>query len=248
MNLLTVRDLRKHFGGVHAVAGISFELQQGEMLALIGPNGAGKSTCFNCLDGQLRADGGEVLFKGERIDRMPTRKIWRLGVGRTFQITATLPSMTVAENLQMALLSWNRRLHNIWIRASAQYRDRALELLEQIGLSGQADLACSTLAYGDLKRLELALALAHDPELLLMDEPTAGMAPDERLRLMDLVRDLARKRNISVLFTEHDMDIVFGHADRILVMHRGEVLAEGSPEEIRGHAAVREVYFGKLVD
>jgi len=247
--LLSVRNLRKAFGGVLAVDGASFELARGELLALIGPNGAGKSTCFNMINGQLAPDSGEVVFDGRPITGWRPRAIWRLGVGRTFQVAATYASMTVAENVQMALLSREARLFDFFSRAATALRGEALELLESVGLRERADEPCSTLAYGDIKTVELAIALANRPKLLLMDEPTAGMAPRERSALMTLTQRLARERNLGVLFTEHSMDVVFAHADRIIVLARGQVIAVGTPEEIREHERVREVYFGsgKLV-
>jgi branched-chain amino acid transport system ATP-binding protein len=242
--LLAVRDLRKAFGGVVAVGGVSFELERGELLALIGPNGAGKSTCFNMINGQLKPDAGEVLLDGATITARRPRDIWRLGVGRTFQVAATYGSMTVAENVQVALLSRDSRLFDFWSHASLVARAEALELLDAVGLRERADEPCSTLAYGDIKTVELAIALANRPKLLLMDEPTAGMAPRERSALMALTRRLVRERNLGVLFTEHSMDVVFAHADRIIVLARGQLIASGAPQEIRDHAKVREVYFG----
>ena len=242
--LLSVQGLRKAFGGVRAVDDVGFELQRGELLALIGPNGAGKSTCFNMINGQLAPDAGRVLFEGRDIAGLKPREIWRLGVGRTFQVAATYGSMTVAENVQMALLSRERQLFRIWPRASTRMRDEALGLLEQVGLAARADDACSTLAYGDIKTVELAVALANRPKLLLMDEPTAGMAPRERHALMALTRRLVKELNVGVLFTEHSMDVVFAHADRLLVLARGRLIAEGEPEVIRADPRVAEVYFG----
>jgi len=244
MSVLRVEGLRKSFGGVEAVAEVAFSVAAGELLALIGPNGAGKTTCFNMVGGQLRPDSGQVYFAGQEITGQPPRRIWRLGVGRTFQITATFGSMTVVENVQMALISRHRRVWSMWARATTLYREEAIRLLEQVGMSDQADRACSVLAYGDLKRVELAIALAHEPRLLLMDEPTAGMAPAERVALMELTGRIARARSIAVLFTEHDMDVVFAQADRIIVLNRGRLIAEGSPQAVRADRAVQAVYLG----
>jgi len=242
--LLAVRGLRKAFGGVKAVDDVGFELAAGELLALIGPNGAGKSTCFNMINGQLAPDSGEVLLDGQDIAGRKPREIWRLGVGRTFQVAATYASMTVAENVQMALLSRERQLYRFWPRAALQHRDEAIALLAQVGLAERADAPCATLAYGDIKTVELAVALANRPRLLLMDEPTAGMAPRERNALMALTRRLVKEMGIGVLFTEHSMDVVFAHADRIMVLARGQLIAQGEPEAIRAHPKVAEVYFG----
>ncbi len=244
MSLLTVRGLSKSFGGVRAVDGVDFNLAAGELLALIGPNGAGKSTTFNMVNGQLRADGGSVKLDGHELIGLAPRQIWRLGVGRTFQIAETFGSFTVAENVQMALLSADNRLLSTWRRAADHKRDQALALLEQVGMAAQADRPCSTLAYGDVKRVELAIAVANNPKLLLMDEPTAGMAPRERNELMALTKRLVVERNLAVLFTEHSMDVVFAYADRMIVLARGRLIAEGKPLEIRDHPKVQEVYFG----
>jgi branched-chain amino acid transport system ATP-binding protein len=242
--VLEVEGLQKSFGSVQAVGGVSFAVAAGELLALIGPNGAGKSTCFNMVGGQLRPDRGRVIFAGEDITGRKPRQIWRRGVGRTFQVTTAFVSMTVAENVQMARISAERRLGNLWACATALYREEALALLERVGMADQADRACGVLAYGDLKRVELAIALANAPRLLLMDEPTAGMAPRERVALMDLTARIARERRIAVLFTEHDMDVVFAHADRIIVLDRGRLVAEGAPAAVRANPRVREIYLG----
>ena len=214
------------------------------MLALIGPNGAGKTTCFNMVGGQLRPDAGSVTLGGTELIGLRPDAIWRQGVGRTFQIAETFASLTVVENVQMALLSHAGKVLGFWRPARAQFRAEGLALLESVGMAAQADRPTSVLAYGDVKRIELAIALAHRPRLLLMDEPTAGMAPRERNDLMALTRRLATRQSIAVLFTEHSMDVVFAHADRIVVLARGELIAEGTPAAVRDDARVREVYFG----
>ena len=244
MSLLKVTGLGKSFGGVKAVDGIHFELAAGELLALIGPNGAGKSTTFNMVNGQLEADAGSIVLDGHELVGRKPRDIWRLGVGRTFQIAETFASLTVVENVQMALLSHDRQLFSLWRRASAHRRDDALALLDQVGMKAQADRPCSVLAYGDVKRVELAVAMANSPKLLLMDEPTAGMAPKERNDLMALTKQLVIDRGMAVLFTEHSMDVVFAYADRMIVLARGRLIAEGKPLELRDHPKVQEVYFG----
>jgi len=244
MTVLAIRDLTKSFGGVQAVAGISFEIGRGELMALIGPNGAGKSTCFNMIGGQLRPDAGDILFEGRSIAGLQPRQIWRLGVGRTFQVAATFASMTVIENVQLALANHHGRLHDMVGWLGACRRREAQELLEQVGITDVAHRACRELAYGDVKRVELAIALANDPRLLLMDEPTAGMGPRERLDMITLVKRLVTERGIAVLFTEHSMDVVFAFADRIVVMAHGALIAEGDPAAIRHNAQVQEVYLG----
>ena len=244
MSMLAIRSLAKAFGGVHAVDGVSFDVEKGEFLALIGPNGAGKSTCFNMINGQIPPDSGQIMFEGRSIAGLPPRSVWRRGVGRTFQIAATFGSMTVAENVQMALISHAHEIFRPWKPAAALHRDRALELLAQVGMAASADRACRELAYGDVKRVELAIALGNDPRLLLMDEPTAGMAPKERNDLIALVKRLVVERDISVLFTEHSMDVVFAFADRIIVLARGKLIADGDARTIRDDPKVQEVYFG----
>ncbi|WP_454019377.1 ABC transporter ATP-binding protein [Azospirillum sp. Marseille-Q6669] len=241
---LSVENLQRAFGGVQAVRGVSFALDAGEVLALIGPNGAGKTTCFNLLNGHLRPDAGTVRLDGVDIVGLPPRRIWRMGVGRTFQITATFASMTVRENVQMVLLSVHRRLFGLWVPAASGFRDEAMALLERVGMGAQAERPCGVLAYGDLKRVELAMALAGAPKVLLMDEPTAGMAPGERQELMALTSSLVRERGLAVLFTEHDMDVVFGHATRIIVLDRGQLIAEGTPDAVRADPRVQAVYLG----
>ena len=244
MSLLKVSGLGKSFGGVRAVDGVNFELAPGELLALIGPNGAGKSTTFNMVNGQLRADAGSIVLDGHELIGKTPREIWRLGVSRTFQIAETFASLTVVENVQMALLSADRKLFSMWRRAADHQRERALELLDQVSMKAQADRPCSVLAYGDVKRVELAMAMANDPKLLLMDEPTAGMAPKERNNLMALTKQLVIDRGMAVLFTEHSMDVVFAYADRMIVLARGRLIAEGEPLAIRDDPKVQEVYFG----
>ena len=223
MSVLEVRGLRKHFGGVRAVDGVDFSVAAGELVALIGPNGAGKSTCFNVVNGQVKPDSGNVFLKNKEITGLPPRQLCRLGVGRTFQVAQTFASMTVQENVELVGSS---------------------NLLKQVGMEGRKDDLCSTLAYGDLKRVELALALATRPRLLLMDEPTAGMAAEERQALMILIKDLSKQDGIAVLFTEHDMDVVFGFADRVLVLHDGKLIAGCTPDEVQRDPRVREVYLG----
>ncbi len=248
MKILEVKGLRKSFGGVRALSDLSFSLTAGERLAMIGPNGAGKTTCFNLINGQLRPDAGTISVEGEAVQGFAPRDLWRRGIGRTFQIAATFGSMTVRENVQVALLTRERRLGSVFSSASNTFNAEAQELLNRAGLADQSSRSCAQLAYGDLKRVELAIALAGRPRLLLMDEPTAGMAASERHRLMDLVEIISEQSGISVLFTEHDMDVVFTYADRVIVLSEGELIAEGAPAAVRANARVREVYLGEEAD
>ena len=242
--VLQIRNLSKSFGGVCAVNDVSFDLEEGQLLAMIGPNGAGKSTCFNLINGQLKPDKGSVVIMGKETAGFKPHHVWKLGVGRTFQITATFASMSVLENVQMARLSYHRRTLSMLKKVRNLYVDESLELLKSVGIEKQCDRACGILAYGDLKRVELAMALANDPRLLLMDEPTAGMGPAERNRLMEQTSEIVQTRNIGVLFTEHDMDVVFTHAHRIIVLNHGKLAAQGTPQEVHGNTKVQEIYLG----
>jgi branched-chain amino acid transport system ATP-binding protein len=244
LSLFEVNGVGKSFGGVRANDDIGFNLESGELLALIGPNGAGKSTLFNMINGQLCADQGSIKLNGRELVGLRPRDIWRLGVGRTFQIASPFSSMTARQNVQMALMSRDSKLFSFFTRATDHCQEEAMELLRQVGLQMQADRPCSVLAYGDVKCLELAVAMAHSPRLLLMDEPTAGMSPRERNDMMALTRELVVNRGMAVLFTEHSMDVVFAYADRIIVLARGRLIAQGQPAEIRDNPKVKEVYFG----
>ncbi len=245
MPLLQVQHLSKAFGGNQAVNDVSFDVHAGDMLALIGPNGAGKSTTFHLINGQLLPDAGEVLLNGMSILGQTPHALSRMGVSRTFQVAQTFASLTVLENVQLALLSADGLGFSLW-RKATQYRNAdAMHLLAQVQLDTQAQRPCHALAYGDVKRLELAMSLANQPRLLLMDEPTAGMSPQERHALMALTRELVRSQGVSVLFTEHSMDVVFEHAHRILVMARGSLMAQGDPQSIAQHPDVKAVYFGR---
>ncbi len=244
MNLLEVDGLVVRYGAYTAVAGVSFSVAQGEIVAIIGPNGAGKTTCFNAINGQRRPDAGRGRLEGRDIVGSTPERLFRRGVARTFQVTATVPSMTVRENVQMALAVHRRRAWTLWPPLRQLYRAEADGLLSAVGMEAHAEEPCGVLAYGDLKRLELAIALANEPRILLMDEPTAGMAPGERSALMALAASLARERGVGILFTEHDMDIVFGHAGRVVVLNRGQCVASGTPEAIRADARVQEIYLG----
>ena len=244
VKLLEVDNLSRSFGGVTAVDRVSFDLEAGQVLAMIGPNGAGKSTCFNLINGQLLPDSGRIKIDGQATVGLKPRQIWKLGLGRTFQITATFASMTVLENVQTALVSYHRKTCSFLRSVKNLFVDEARELLKRVGIEDQIHRVCGILSYGDLKRVELAMALTNRPRLLLMDEPTAGMAPAERRSLMELLVGIVGDQNIGVLFTEHDMDVVFNHAARILVLNRGKLLAQGTPQQVRENSKVQEVYLG----
>jgi branched-chain amino acid transport system ATP-binding protein len=242
--LLVVEALTKSFGGVVALRDVSFGVAPGEVLALIGPNGAGKTTCFNVIHGELVPDRGDVRLAGRSIRGRPPHGIARLGVGRTFQVAATFASMTVRESLALALAAHDGRDGAVLTGMLNVASPRIDALLARVAMADLADAHCAALAYGDAKRLELALALAGEPRLLLMDEPTAGMSPRSRRALMTLATGLAESANVAVLFTEHDMDIVFGFADRVLVLDRGALIAAGSPAAIKADPRVQAVYLG----
>lgn len=248
MTLLEVRALTRHFGGVAAVDGVDFHVGRGEVVAMIGPNGAGKSTCFNLINGQLAPDRGDIHYEGASVVGLGPRTLFRKGISRTFQIAAVFPTMTVVENVQMALLSAGGEIFRFVAGVPGRRRAPALALLDRVGLADLADAAARSLAYGDVKRLELAVALANRPRLLLMDEPTAGMAPTERAELVALTRRIVDEEGASVLFTEHSMDVVFAFADRILVLADGRLIADGAPEAVRADPAVQARYLGTPAD
>lgn len=250
--LLRVSGLCKSYHGVSVVNGVSFDIVEGEILAMIGPNGAGKTTCFNMLHGQIPADAGEVSFFGHALIGKSPAEIWRMGLGRTFQIPLLFNSMTVIENIQMSLISYyhaNKNAQNAqsishWRPATTLYLDEALQLLTQVGMANHAQEPCHTLSYGDIKRVELAMALSNRPKLILMDEPTAGMAEKERDNIMTLIAQLVKDHRLSVLLTEHSLRSIFTYAHRIIVLAQGALIAQGSALEIRHNARVAEVYFG----
>ena len=245
MSLLQLERLKRSFGGVRAVDDVSFSLSAGEIAALIGPNGAGKSTLFNLIDGQLAAQTGRVLFNGESLTARSTAERTKRGIGRTFQVAQTFATLTVLQNVQLALVAAMGGTSNITHLLWDMQIEEAGALLAQVGLQRFAGDSAASLAYGDVKRLELALALAAKPRLLLMDEPTAGMAATERYALMKTVVALAEASNMAVLFTEHSMEVVFGFARRVLVLSAGQLIADGTPEAIRTNPEVQRLYLGE---
>lgn len=241
---LKVQQLRKDFGGVKAVDSVSFELQAGEIAALIGPNGAGKSTLFNLINGQLVPDAGLVLFDDRPLAGITPDGRARIGIARTFQVAQVFGTMTALQNVQLALVAAAGGSLGIMDLLWNLHAEAARAVLAQVGLQSHASSAAASLAYGDAKRLELALALSAKPRLLLMDEPTAGMAPEERLALMHLIVEIAGVSNMAVLFTEHSMDVVFSFARRVLVLSQGKLVADGLPEVVRADPDVQRVYLG----
>ena len=242
--ILTVDELTKSFGKFRAVDRVGFTVLRSDVMALIGPNGAGKTTCLNMISGQLRPDAGRVLLRDRDITGRPPHKICHYGIGRTFQTPSVFASMTVVENVQMAMISAEGRLTSISQAASRMYRDDAFELLEEVSMSKKADAPCSTLVYGELRRVELAMALAHGPRLLLMDELAAGIPGPQRFEFMEHCLELTLRGGAAVLFAEHDLDMVFQFAGRVAVLHHGELIAEGSPGAVRDDERVRAAYLG----
>jgi branched-chain amino acid transport system ATP-binding protein len=246
-SLLEVTDVSRSFGGFQALGGVTLRVEPGEISAVIGPNGAGKTTLFNVITGHLVPDSGRVGFGGQDITGQPPHAICRLGLARSFQRTNIFPRLTVFENVQIAILSHEGRAYGVWSPARGLARERTMAVLEDVGLAHRAADASGSLSYGDQKQLELGIALALEPTLLLLDEPTAGMSPQETRASVALIERIARQRKLTVLFTEHDMDVVFSVAQSIRVLHQGRIIAEGRPEEIRGHVEVERVYLGEGV-
>jgi len=242
--VLEVRNLRRSFGGVAAIDGVDLAVAAREILAIIGPNGAGKSTLFNLITGHLRPDAGSVRLGDRDVTGMAPHRLCALGVARSFQRTNIFPKLTVFENVQAALIAHRGRGRDLWSRAEGLFRDEAQALLRDVNLLDKADTAGGALSHGNQKQLELGIALAGNPEILLLDEPTAGMSAAETRDSMALLRRIAAERGLTLLFTEHDMEVVFSTAQRIAVLHQGRVIAAGTPEAIRGDAEVRRVYLG----
>ena len=242
--MLEARDIRKSFNGFAAIGGVSLTVPERGITAVIGPNGAGKSTLFNLLTGHLRADAGTVSLQGRDITAAPPHAICRMGVGRSFQHTNIFRKLTVFENVQAALIAHGGQARNFWGRAEGLYHDEAHALLGSLGLADQAGTVSDALSHGNQKQLELGIALASDPKLLLLDEPTAGMSAAETHDAIRLLERIVAERALTLLFTEHDMDVVFSIAQKIAVLHQGRLIAEGTPAEVRADADVRRVYLG----
>ncbi len=243
--MLDIRKLRKSFAGFVAIGGVSLTVDTGQITAVIGPNGAGKSTLFNLITGHIRPDSGQVLLDGYDITGAAPHRICRMGIGRSFQRTNIFPRLSVFENVQAGVLAHHGRGRNFWSRSESFYRDETATLLASIGLDGQEHAVAGTLSYGNQKQLELGIALASDPAVLLLDEPTAGMSASETHETLRLLNQIAVERGLTLLFTEHDMEVVFAIAEKIAVLHQGRLLAEGTPAEVRADPEVRRVYLGE---
>jgi branched-chain amino acid transport system ATP-binding protein len=250
--MLQVEAVHKSFGDFTAVYGANLTVEQGELVAVIGPNGAGKTTLFNLISGQLKADKGKIVFKGEEINGLPPYEICKRGIGRSFQIVNIFRRLTVFENVQVAVLSQQRQSSNLFSPAQNLAVEETHGILESVGLSDKASNIAGSLSHGDQKILEIAIALGNEPELLILDEPTAGMSPEETAATMELIKGLGRRpspikpegRGLTILFCEHDMEVVFDIAQSIMVMHHGQTLIQGKPEEVRRNKAVQEAYLG----
>lgn len=243
--ILEAKDLTKSFGGLVAVNQLNLSIGSGELSAIIGPNGAGKSTLFNLLSARERPDSGLIIFEGRTISHLQPHQICHLGIGRSFQKQNIFPRLTAFENIQIAVLARKRRTRNFVWPVKHMARDENLAILDQIGLYDKRDVLAGLLAHGDQKRLEIGVALAGRPRLLLLDEPTAGVSPEESATIMHLVDKLVRDQKLTLLFVEHDMSVVFGIAETIRVMHMGSIIAEGSPSEIRADTNVQKIYLGE---
>ena len=242
--MLEVQGVVKSFDDFLAVNEADLRVQKGEIVAVIGPNGAGKTTLFNLITGILPRDRGKVLFKGEDISGLPPFEICRRGISRSFQIVNVFPRLTVFENVQVAVLSHQRKSNVLLRPAQSLAVVETRRILESVGLAGKEGHIVGSLSHGDQKILEMAVALGNEPELLILDEPTAGMSPEETFANIELIKRLARTRGLTILFCEHDMDIVFSISQSIMVMHQGRTLIQGTPEEVRNHPEVQSAYLG----
>ncbi len=242
--MLAVQDVHKSFGDFKAVNGATLQVEKGRIVAVIGPNGAGKTTLFNLICGQLSPDKGRIIFDGQDITALPPHKVCRRGVARSFQIANIFPRLTVFKNVQVSVLSQHQKSGVLFKPADQLLIDETEKILDRVGLLDKAQVIAGSLSHGDLRILEIAIALGGSPRLLVLDEPTAGMSPDETKRTMGLVKDLSQKEGLTILFCEHDMDIVFNVAHSIMVMHHGRTLIQSSPEEVRKNKEVQEAYLG----
>jgi branched-chain amino acid transport system ATP-binding protein len=249
MNFLEIRNLTKEFGKLSAVNNVSFEVQKGSVVAIIGPNGAGKSTLFNLVTGYFAVSSGKIFFKDKEITDLPPYKILQKGISRSFQVSNIFPDLTAFENVRIGVLSHRRKGMKLFslVEEMDEINEETSKLLKAVGLSNENDTVASTLSHGDQKRLEIGIALTNEPALLLLDEPTAGMAPEETANTVNLIKDISNKQNTTIVFTEHDLNVVFSIAERIIVLQQGSIIADGTGEEIKGNKKVKEAYLGEEV-
>ena len=249
MNFLEIRNLTKEFGKLRAVNNVSFEVQNGSVVAIIGPNGAGKSTLFNLITGYFAVSSGKIIFKDEEITNLPPFKILQKGVSRSFQVSNIFPDLTAFENVRIGVLSHRRKGMKLFslVEEMDEINEETLKILKAVGLSNENNTVASVLSHGDQKRLEIGIALTSEPALLLLDEPTAGMAPEETVNTVNLIKDISNKQNTTIVFTEHDLNVVFSIAERIIVLQQGIIIGDGTGEEIKGNKKVKEAYLGEEV-
>ena len=242
--MLQVKSLQKAFGDFRAVSDANLLVEKGELVAVIGPNGAGKTTLFNLITGQLKPDSGRILFNGENIGRLPPYQICRKGIARSFQIANIYPRLTVFQNVQVSVFSQKKMSEKLFFPAGRLMIPETTAILEQVGLLSKSDEIAGSLSHGDKRVLEIAIALGNDPELLILDEPTAGMSPEETRTTLDLIKQLTKARGLTILFCEHDMKVVFDVAKSIMVMQSGQTLVQDRPDRVRENRQVQEAYLG----
>jgi branched-chain amino acid transport system ATP-binding protein len=243
--ILETEAVTKTFGGLRAVDGVSIQIEEGELTSIIGPNGAGKTTLFNLLTGKLHPDSGRIRFEGQDISGLPPHEICHKGIGRSFQRINIFPRLSVFDNVQVAVLSGQKRSRNLFTPVKNLAREETNEILESVGFGDKQEVLGGLLAHGDQKRLEIGIALANKPKLLLLDEPTAGMSPDETEKTMRFIQKLAQEQGLTLIFVEHDMNVVFGISESIRVMHLGRIIAEGRPEAVKANDEVQRIYLGE---
>jgi branched-chain amino acid transport system ATP-binding protein len=246
--ILRAEKLHKSFGGLTAVYDVNLQIQEKELVSIIGPNGAGKTTLFNLLTGHLPADSGRIFFQEKEITRLPPHTISRMGIGRSFQRLNIFPRLSAFENIQVAVFSAQRQSRNLFSRASKLARRETEAILDSVGLLDKKEVKGGLLAHGDQKRLEMGIALAVEPNLLLLDEPTQGMSPRESAEITRLIQKLVKEKGLTLIFVEHDMNVVFGISDSIKVLHQGRIIFEGKPEEVKNNEEVQRIYLGEEKD
>jgi branched-chain amino acid transport system ATP-binding protein len=243
--IFETKNLTKSFGGLTATSDVGFQVQEGELVSIIGPNGAGKTTLFNLLTGHIKPDVGKVFFRGNDITGLPPHAISRMGIGRSFQRLNIFPRLTTFENVQVAVFSAQKKSHQLFSRSRNMSRAETQTILESVGLQDKKNVKGGLLAHGDQKRLEMGIALAVNPSLLLFDEPTQGMSPGETDETTALIQKLVKQRGLTLIFVEHDMKVVFGISDRIIVMHQGRIIFSGKPEDVKSNHDVQRIYLGE---
>ncbi len=242
--MLYVRELKKRFGEFKAVNGANLKVEKGQLVAVIGPNGAGKTTLFNLITGQLQPDGGQIVFNDEDIGKLPPYEVCRRGIARSFQIANIFPRLSVFRNVQVSVLSQQKLSNRLFRPARTMAVEATERILESVGLLDRKLDVAGSLSHGDKRTLEIAIALGNEPELLILDEPTAGMSPDETSATMSLIQKLAKEKGLTILFCEHDMEVVFNVAQSIMVMQQGHTIVQGAPEEVRQNREVQDAYLG----